>query len=235
VDFNLGTVSWYCTTLSHRRGCVFNEAGTRATGAHMRGYAYSSIYVANAFEYISVLKYVHPREVAFLGTPTSCGSDVDTRSSMRCCLCAHVNSEPGSSTAGEALRTSMDPPGPAAPPRFLAFGDSLTAGYHSDGLAFSPYAGALASAIGCPTSAIDVCGASGLQATQLVHVLESQSERDVCGQEYSGLNVLCQRAAQSKQYEAALIMVTSPHSCSACRVAELTLLTVTAAGDKRPG
>ena len=123
----------------------------------------------------------------------------------------------------------MDP----SPARFLAFGDSLTAGYHADGLAFSPYAGALAKAIGCPSSAFAVCGASGLQASQLVHVLESESERDVCGKEYSGLEVLCRRAAQSKQYEAVLIMVTSPpFLCSPRRAAELTLLTATAAGDK---
>ena len=104
----------------------------------------------------------------------------------------------------------------SSPARFLAFGDSLTAGYHADGLAFSPYAGALASAIGCPASAFTVCGASGLQATQLVHVLESESERDVCGKEYSGLEFICRRAAQSKQYEVALIMVTSlyPLACN---------------------
>ncbi len=119
---------------------------------------------------------------------------------------------------------------PAA--RFLAFGDSLTAGYHANGLAFLPYAGALASTIGCPASAFTVCGASGLQATQLVHVLQSESERDVCGKEYSGLEVLCRRAAQSKQYEAALIMVTSPHPCSPRRVVDLTLPTVIAARDK---
>ena len=81
------------------------------------------------------------------------------------------------------------------------------AGYHTNGFAFSPYAPALATAIGVPPSAVTVCGASGLQATQLVHVLESESERDVCGKEFSGLEFLCQRAAQSKQYDAAIIMV----------------------------
>lgn len=115
---------------------------------------------------------------------------------------------------GRAL-LSMDPTA-----RFLAFGDSLTAGYHTNGLAFSPYADALAAAIGVPTAAVTVCGASGLQATQLVHVLESESERDVCGKEYIGLKVLCQRAAQSKQYDAALIMVTlpQPRRCPRARV-----------------
>ncbi len=50
--------------------------------------------------------------------------------------------------------------------RFLAFGDSLTAGYHSNGLAFCPYAPSLAAAIGVPASAFT--GASGLQASQLL-------------------------------------------------------------------
>lgn len=122
-----------------------------------------------------------------------------------------------SSTRRDTGRTllSMDPTA-----RFLAFGDSLTAGYHTNGLAFSPYADALAAAIGVPTAAVTVCGASGLQATQLVHVLESESERDVCGKEYIGLKVLCQRAAQSKQYDAALIMVTlpQPRRCPRARV-----------------
>ena len=95
--------------------------------------------------------------------------------------------------------------------RFLAFGDSLTAGYHSNGLAFCPYAPSLAAAIGVPASAFTTSGASRLQASQLLQVLESESERDVCEQEYSGLGFLCRRAAEaSKQYEAALIMVPSP-------------------------
>jgi len=90
----------------------------------------------------------------------------------------------------------------------LAYGDSLTAGYHDSGCAFAPYSASLATALGCT---VDVCGASGVQVYKLANSqIESESCIDVAGQEYSGLGYLLkQRAAATDglpQYAAALIM-----------------------------
>jgi hypothetical protein len=113
------------------------------------------------------------------------------------------------------------------PPLYvLAYGDSLTAGYHSNGAAFAPYAHALAAELLAqqqqqqqqqqPAAAtidvrVDVSGASGLRVSQLASELYRKSGYDVADREYVGLG--CQlrgrRAGPSgagAQYAAALIM-----------------------------
>eukprot|EP01048_Picozoa_sp_COSAG05_P016477 COSAG05_NODE_2124_length_3525_cov_2.233800_2_plen_263_part_00 len=103
-------------------------------------------------------------------------------------------------------------PEPAAR-HYLAYGDSLTAGYHSDGQGFSPYSLALAAALPGECS-VDSCGASGAKVHALAAELELASGWDVADQEYSGLGYLLQRrlggstsaALEAPQYTAALIM-----------------------------
>ena len=99
------------------------------------------------------------------------------------------------------------PPEPEPQLHLLAYGDSLTAGYHDSGHAFAPYSTSLATALGCT---VDACGASGAQVYKLANSqIESESCIDVAGQEYSGLGyLLTQRAAAPDlpQYAAALIM-----------------------------
>jgi lysophospholipase L1-like esterase len=93
-------------------------------------------------------------------------------------------------------------------PHLLAYGDSLTAGYHDSGYAFAPYSVSLAATLGCT---VDTCGASGVQVYALANAqLDSSSCVDVVSQEYSGLgHLLKQRAADADGlpwYAAVLIM-----------------------------
>lgn len=76
--------------------------------------------------------------------------------------------------------------------RILAFGDSLTAGYHSDGERFAPYAAALAQSLGgCGHSAeIWACGLSGLSARQMLEHADAPHVRDFAGRAGPGLRHL---------------------------------------------
>ena len=97
--------------------------------------------------------------------------------------------------------------------RILAYGDSLTAGYHNDGDDFSPYATSLAPALSAAAGAaagsvaVDVSGASGLTAVQLVENLDTKTLYDVCDQEYSGLRYILKRNTSPQQYTAALVQL----------------------------
>ena len=70
-------------------------------------------------------------------------------------------------------------------PRFLAYGDSLTAGYHSNGAAFEPYAATLQTELRkecCPDCRVEVSGASGAQVFKLAKELDVERALDVASQ-----------------------------------------------------
>ena len=77
-------------------------------------------------------------------------------------------------------------------PRLLAYGDSLTAGFHSGGSALSPWSPALGVLVG---ARVDYSAGSGMTAKEMVDHADNESQPDVCGEYWSGLRCL----------------VTSPH------------------------
>lgn len=77
-------------------------------------------------------------------------------------------------------------------PRLLAYGDSLTAGFHSGGTALSPWAPALGALVG---ARVDYSAGSGMTAKEMADHADNESQPDVCGEYWSGLRCL----------------VTSPH------------------------
>lgn len=75
--------------------------------------------------------------------------------------------------------------------RILAFGDSLTAGLHSNGEHFSPYASSLAQSFGNAISAdILANGLSGLTAKQMVQHSDAPKVKDFAGRSGPGLRSL---------------------------------------------
>jgi lysophospholipase L1-like esterase len=99
----------------------------------------------------------------------------------------------------EALRTLLlRPPQTSSPPppplvraepqrRVLAYGDSLTAGFHNGGRSLSPWAPVLARLLG---ARVDYSAGSGITASQMSVDVDSESLPDVCGEFYSGLRCL---------------------------------------------
>mmetsp|Transcript_69748 Transcript_69748/g.130244 ORF Transcript_69748/g.130244 Transcript_69748/m.130244 type:complete len:549 (-) Transcript_69748:2-1648(-) len=72
--------------------------------------------------------------------------------------------------------------------RILCFGDSLTAGYHSRGLGFSPYAPYLMDALELDVSCdVWMAGYSGLTAGRLARDLDAVSIKDITGRTGKGL------------------------------------------------
>ena len=67
--------------------------------------------------------------------------------------------------------------------RILAFGDSLTAGYHSSGMGFEPYGAHMEAELnqatpGCACS-VDVCGMSGWTTAEMVEAVDERVCTDV--------------------------------------------------------
>jgi len=72
--------------------------------------------------------------------------------------------------------------------RLLAYGDSLTAGFHSGGRRFAPYGEALSTSL-APGLAADiwVCGLSGLTALEMLQMTDSPQVYDVCTRSGKGI------------------------------------------------
>ena len=88
--------------------------------------------------------------------------------------------------------------------RLLAFGDSLTAGYHSMGHAFAPWAAQLAGLLNI--SAVDHIGLSGFTSAQLLHTADQQTVTDVVPRQWPGLREQLRAAGPPGTYAAVLIM-----------------------------
>ena len=84
--------------------------------------------------------------------------------------------------------------------RLLAFGDSLTAGYHSQGRAFAPWAPALCRMLG--VDAIDHIGMSGFTSAQLLKAVDETSVPDVVPIAWPGLRT----KMKEHRYDVVLIM-----------------------------
>ena len=69
--------------------------------------------------------------------------------------------------------------------RLLAFGDSLTAGYHASGNAFAPWAPLLCKLLGADKC--DHVGMSGFTSQQLVDSMSVSSVEDVVPRAWPGL------------------------------------------------
>ena len=93
-------------------------------------------------------------------------------------------------------------PSTPRPARVLAFGDSLTAGYHNDGTSYAPWGPRLAELAGCR---VDVNGASGMTAVDLARDTGQANATDVCMQLYDGLAVLINSA--HVEYDCVIIML----------------------------
>lgn len=78
--------------------------------------------------------------------------------------------------------------------RILTFGDSLTAGFHSNALGFEPYGRNLAA--GLPRAEVWSCGLSGFSTAQMVHGLGSSYLVDVAGRRGQGLSHILSRDPQ---------------------------------------
>jgi len=89
--------------------------------------------------------------------------------------------------------------------RILAFGDSLTAGWHGGGRQFAPYGVALAEFLGPHVAAdVCVCGLSGLKASELADQLHSGSISDMVNRTGPGLARLL---TEHGPFDLALIML----------------------------
>ena len=86
--------------------------------------------------------------------------------------------------------------------RVLAFGDSLTAGYHNGGTSYAPWGPRLAELVGCR---VDVNGGSGKTAVDLARDVGKANAMDVCRQHYDGLAVLIN--SPHVEYDCVIIMV----------------------------
>jgi lysophospholipase L1-like esterase len=84
----------------------------------------------------------------------------------------------------------------------LAFGDSLTAGYHSQGQSFSPWAPLLCRMLGEGVDAIDHVGMSGFTTGQLLQSADQAEVHDVVPRKWPGLR--CKMRGQ--RYSAVLIL-----------------------------
>ena len=84
--------------------------------------------------------------------------------------------------------------------RILAFGDSLTAGYHRMGTAFAPWAGLLCELV--HAHRCDHIGLSGWTTVQMVDSLDHHTVTDVVPRQWPGL----QRQLDSAQYDVVLIL-----------------------------
>ena len=70
--------------------------------------------------------------------------------------------------------------------RLLIYGDSLTAGYHSNGLRFSPWAPALRALLG--VEAVDAVGHSGWTSSEMRAAMDEEAA-DVCGLKKPGMRL----------------------------------------------
>ena len=86
--------------------------------------------------------------------------------------------------------------------RILAFGDSLTAGYHSMGAAYAPWACTLCQLLGAEV--VDHIGLSGFTTAELVRSMDECSVTDVASRTWSGLRHKLRSAAVP--YDIVLIM-----------------------------
>ena len=86
--------------------------------------------------------------------------------------------------------------------RILAFGDSLTAGYHSMGAAYAPWACTLCQLLGAEV--VDHIGLSGFTTAELVRSMDDCSVTDVASRAWSGLRHKLRSAAVP--YDIVLIM-----------------------------
>ena len=84
--------------------------------------------------------------------------------------------------------------------RLLAFGDSLTAGYHRSGAAFAPWAPVLRDQLG--VAAVDHIGLSGMTAAQMVRFADQEVVTDVVPRQWPGFRT----QLRTHKYEVVLIM-----------------------------
>merc|ERR1712185_270768 len=70
--------------------------------------------------------------------------------------------------------------------RLLIYGDSLTAGYHSNGLRFSPWAPALRALLG--VEAVDAVGHSGWTSSEMRAAMDEEAA-DVCSLKKPGMRL----------------------------------------------
>ena len=86
--------------------------------------------------------------------------------------------------------------------RILAFGDSLTAGYHNQGMSFAPWAPLLSRLLGA--SVCDYVGLSGMRTDQMVEMLDHEAITDVADQTWPGLRRKLSHAQEG--YDVVIIM-----------------------------
>ena len=85
--------------------------------------------------------------------------------------------------------------------RLLAFGDSLTAGYHHSGASFSPWAPLLCKLLN--VTACDHVGMSGFTTKQLLNSLDAEEVFDVVPKAWTGLR---RQMRTGGPYDVVLIM-----------------------------
>ena len=85
--------------------------------------------------------------------------------------------------------------------RLLAFGDSLTAGYHSQGLAFAPWAPLLEQLLGDSVK-VDHLGLSGFTSQQMLDSAEQQAVTDVVPRTWPGYS----HKLRLHQYDVVIIL-----------------------------
>jgi len=89
--------------------------------------------------------------------------------------------------------------------RVLAFGDSLTAGFHSGGQAFEPYGATLAGVLGDDVAIeVRVCGLSGLTAIELARRQDAECITDIVGRCSKGIQRVL---AEEGPFDLAIIMI----------------------------
>jgi len=87
--------------------------------------------------------------------------------------------------------------------RILCYGDSLTAGFHSHGFNFHPYASKLAQLIHLH---IDHIGMNGWTVQEMVSSADKPKVTCVCGRVWEGLEYKLREASTSQPYDLVIIM-----------------------------
>jgi hypothetical protein len=93
----------------------------------------------------------------------------------------------------------------AAGTRILAYGDSLTAGYHAQGLEFAPWAPLLRPLLGA--AVVEHCGLSGATVRELVEAADAEVAPSNAGAPCPGLRrKMSSAAAAGKPYDVVLLL-----------------------------
>jgi lysophospholipase L1-like esterase len=119
---------------------------------------------------------------------------------VRWAVCAILYSQRAALLHRSQNRQQASPATPTTM-RLLAYGDSLTAGYHSNGMAFSPWAPLLRKALSAERC--DHVGHSGWTTYQMRNVMNATSCADMCGRRWPGLRA---QLRAHGPYDAVLIM-----------------------------